>query len=99
MPAESVRPVVEDAELENQMHTTTNDSSLGLYNKFNVSRSDGRSEAGEKHEGCEYFVLDLNHDPHAGKALRAYAESCITDYPQLASDLHLKIFEHEKRFQ
>ena len=40
----------------------------GLYEKFAVERTDGKSKIGEKHEGCEYFVLDLTHDPHAGGA-------------------------------
>lgn len=34
----------------------------GLHNKFTVTRNDGKDAEGEKHEGCEYFVLDLTHD-------------------------------------
>lgn len=64
---------------------------IGLYPKFNVSRTDGRDAPGEKHHGAEYFVLDLNDDPHAIPALAAYAESCKTDYPALATDLRAKI--------
>lgn len=60
---------------------------VGLYNKFNVTRTDGRSEEGEKHHGCEYFVLDLNHDRFARAALLAYARKCEDDYPELADDL------------
>lgn len=63
------------------------DKSRGLYNKFNVTRTDGSSEPGGKHDGCEYFVLDITHDPHAKAALLAYAESCKTDYPLLSHDL------------
>ena len=59
----------------------------GLYNKFTVFRNDGRSEPGEKHDGCSYFVLDLNHDPYAAPALKAYAEACKLEYPALAKDL------------
>ncbi len=59
----------------------------GLYDKFSVWRKDGRSEVGEKHRGCEYFVLDLTHDPHALPAIQAYANSCGADYPQLAVDI------------
>jgi hypothetical protein len=62
----------------------------GLYNKFNVSRTDGRDAAGEKHDGCEHFVLDMSHDRHALPALIAYADSCQADLPQLAADLRLK---------
>lgn len=47
-----------------------------LYRKFHVERIDGTDQPGGKHECCEYFVLDLDHDPHAAPALRAYAASC-----------------------
>jgi hypothetical protein len=59
----------------------------GLYHKFNIERTDGKSKPGQKHDGCEYFVLDLTHDPHAVAAVRAYAEICKADYPLLADDL------------
>lgn len=59
----------------------------GLYNKFRVERMDGSSNPGGKHDGCEYFVLDLTHDKHAKAALLAYADSCNTEYPLLAQDL------------
>lgn len=62
----------------------------GIYNKFNVTRTDGRHAAGEKHEACEYFVLDLSHDKHALPALAAYAASCKSDYPLLSADLRSK---------
>lgn len=63
----------------------------GLFHKFTVSRTDGRDQPGEKHHGADYFVLDLSDDPHAIPAVAAYAESCATDYPQLAEDLRSKI--------
>lgn len=63
------------------------DKSQGIYKKFNVTRTDGSSAPGGKHENCFYFVLDLNHDPHAKAALKAYADSCRTDYPLLAGDI------------
>jgi hypothetical protein len=59
----------------------------GLTEKFTVIRNDGKSQPGEKHHSCHYFVLDLVHDKHAANALEAYAESCSADYPALASDL------------
>ncbi len=62
----------------------------GLYDKFIVTRTDGQSATGQKHSGCEYFVLDLDHDPHARLALHAYADSCRHDYPKLAEDLTIK---------
>jgi len=63
------------------------DRTRGLYRKFYVGRTDGSSEPGGKHDGCDYFVLDLDHDRHAVHALMAYAESCMHDYPILAQDL------------
>ena len=63
----------------------------GLYGKFKVERADGRSAAGEKHDGCDYFVLDLDHDPHALPALRAYERSCRIAFPALARDLEIKL--------
>jgi hypothetical protein len=63
----------------------------GLYGKFRVERTDGRSASGEKHHGCEYFVLDLTHDRFAREALTAYARACAEEYPTLANDLHRKL--------
>lgn len=59
----------------------------GLYGKFRVERTDGKSAPGEKHDGCEYFVLDLTHDPFALPAIRAYAQACRVDHPDLSRDL------------
>ena len=63
------------------------DKDRGLYEKFRVLRVDGRSAIGERHENCEYFVLDLTHDRHALAAIQAYADSCGGEYPQLAVDV------------
>jgi len=59
----------------------------GIYGKFMVKRTDGKDATGEKHENCDYFVLDLTHDPYALPALAAYATSCGHQYPELAKDL------------
>lgn len=59
----------------------------GLYRKFEVSRTDGSDQPGGKHDGCEYFVLDVTHDPHAKTALAAYALAVKTTHPALAADL------------
>lgn len=64
--------------------------SQGLYHKFIVTRMDGRSDLGKKHRDCEYLVLDLDHDPHAIAAMRAYADSCCEEYPDLSIDLLAK---------
>lgn len=63
----------------------------GLYRKFDVRRADGTDAPGEKHEGCDYFVLDLTHDPFAIQALKAYADACRATYPALAADLDGKV--------
>lgn len=63
------------------------DRERGLYQKFIVTRADGTSEPGQKHEECSYFTLDLVHDKHAAAALGAYAQSCRAEYPELAKDL------------
>lgn len=66
---------------------------LGLYKKFNVSRTDGKDVPGGTHEHDEYFVLNLTTDKHAAQALAAYVESCASEYPKLADDLRSKIAE------
>jgi hypothetical protein len=64
-----------------------NDHERGLYGKYKVERLDGSSGVGGKHEECRYYVLDLEHDPHAKPAILAYAKSCQKYYPKLAADL------------
>ena len=60
----------------------------GLYNKFSrVERSDGRDVPGEKHHGCRYFVLDLDHDEFSSEAMHAYSIACAGKYPQLSGDI------------
>jgi len=63
------------------------DKTKGMYHKFVVKRTDGSSEPGGKHEGCAYFVLDLDHDKFAIPALRAYADACRDEFPELARHL------------
>ena len=68
------------------------DRNRGLYGKFVVTRTDGRDAFGEKHDGCDYFVLDLTHDKHAIPAVLAYADACERDgYTELARDLRLRV--------
>jgi len=69
------------------------DKTRGLYMKYRVERVDGRHKFGEKHNGCDYFVLDLTHDPYAKAALGAYAAACSLEYPELAKDLVAKIWK------
>lgn len=71
----------------------------GLFRKFVVYRADGSSQPGGKHYGCEYFVLDIDHDPYAAAALRAYAVACAETHPQLSADLQARfgVTGQEKR--
>lgn len=63
------------------------DKTRGLYDKFLILRTDLEHLEGKKHHKCQYFVLDLTHDPYAIPALKAYAEACKSEYPLLAQDL------------
>lgn len=65
----------------------------GLFRKFEVRRTDGSDQPGGKHEGCRYFVLDMDCDPHARAALKAYAESCRESHPKLSAELLLLAYE------
>lgn len=69
---------------------TTDKKTLGVYHKFNIQRVDGTDSVGGKHHECDYFVLDATHDVHAYAALMAYADSCETDFPQLAQDIRTR---------
>lgn len=63
----------------------------GLYKKFQeIRRTDGESASGGRHDGCDYFPLDMTHDRHAVPALMAYAESCEEENPNLAGDLRTR---------
>lgn len=59
----------------------------GLYQKFNVSRRDGRDQPGGDRQDAVYFVLDISHDPFALDALRAYRMVCEGRCPELAKEL------------
>lgn len=68
----------------------------GFYMQYQVERLDGRDQPGEKHYGCIYFVLDLNHDPHALPVLRAYRDACQNENPALAAGLDDLIVKMEQ---
>ena len=59
----------------------------GLFRKFDVRRVDHSDAPGRKHHGCRYYVLDLDHDPHAPAAMRGYAAACRATHPMLAGDI------------
>lgn len=60
-----------------------------LHRKYDVWRVDNAEDNPEsKHfGGCRLFVLDLDHDPAAIPAIRAYADAVRDTHPTLAADL------------
>ena len=70
---ESVAVEAAEASLSNEPEEDA-DRNRGLYSKFTVTRTNPDAEA--RHQGCDYFVLDLTDDPHAAAAIAAYAYSC-----------------------
>ena len=63
------------------------DKERGLYRKFDVKRTDGKSAPGQKHERCRYFVLDLDHDEFAYQSMATYRDQCKAKFPALAEDI------------
>lgn len=75
------------------------DRDRGLYPKFfPPERADGEHNPGGKHDGCDYFILDLEHDEFAIPAIQAYALACAREYPKLSVDLMRKVrYAHASR--
>jgi len=70
------------------------DRDRGLYGKFfPPERADGEHKPGGKHDGCDYFILDLTHDEFAIPSIQAYALACAQSYPKLSVDLMRKVHE------
>jgi len=61
-----------------------------LFEKYRVERI-APSTRGIAHDACDYFVLDLTHDPIARIAIAAYAEAARFTHPALARDLRIKL--------
>lgn len=57
-----------------------------FYQKFNVTYADDGRQA-----EYPWFVLRYARDPHAQKALAAYADSCENEMPGLAADLRAEL--------
>ena len=48
------------------------DTARGLYDKFIVTRTDGTSEPGKKHDGCRYFVYThYRHHERTGPRIKS----------------------------
>lgn len=67
----------------------TDQKTNGLYQKYTVERlADPRG----RHDECEYFVLDLTHDPLARHAAEQYAYLASKHgYKTLATELLAKV--------
>ncbi|GAA2418379.1 hypothetical protein [Mycolicibacterium llatzerense] len=66
------------------------DRERGLYRKYELYRvkEDDSGNVREHYQVTDpFFVLRYTTDPHAAVALKAYADSCEHDYPQLAAEL------------
>lgn len=70
----------------------------GLMRKFKVERLTPSSR-GINHDRCQYFVLDISHDPHARNAALAYADSCEPEYPNLAADLRSIVAQRSRMIE
>lgn len=57
------------------------DTQRGLYAKYTVIKNSAPDA------DFSAFVLNLDTDPFAVEALRAYAKACAEQYPLLAADL------------
>lgn len=62
----------------------------GYEKKYIISKTSGKPTDPK----ADYFVLRLDKDPHAIKALVAYADSVQSENIELATDLWKKINEY-----
>ena len=62
----------------------------GYEKKYNISKTNGNPTDPK----ADYFVLRLDKDPHAIRALVTYAKSVATDNLQLAYDLRMKLRDY-----
>lgn len=69
----------------------TRQTTGGFEARFNVTRTDGKPCRTE----ARYIVLDYASDPHAKKAVSAYADSIQDENPQMAADLRDAIVRPE----
>lgn len=64
----------------------------GLHSKYEVRKVEDPTS---KHDDCRFFVLDIDHDVHARRALRLYAAAVGFQNPELFHDLHRLLDEVE----
>lgn len=63
----------------------------GLYQKYSISRTDGSP----MDPNSDYFVLRVDKDSHARKALRVYAENIKDENPILSRDIFKMLRTYE----
>lgn len=63
------------------------DEDRRFYQKYNVQRLNRLNDRTGRYDGCEFFVLDLDHDRYAKIALLAYAGACEEEFPLLSRNL------------
>ena len=63
----------------------------GLYHKYKVEKADGSPVDPE----ARYFVLRVDTDRHARRALRTYALSVLEDNETLAEDIMRFLFSED----
>lgn len=68
---------------------------MAIYHKFHVFRVD--PEAQVRHRDCFHWVLDVDHDPYALAALRAYAVACEEEDPELSRELITMVNDHRTK--
>lgn len=67
----------------------------GLEDRYTVHR---KHDTDGKHAECEYFVLDLTHDPIARRSLLAYASTAqAEEFEALSRDLFTTVERIEKQ--
>ena len=59
------------------------ESNRGLFNKYKIERIDGKPGR----ENCQYFVVDVCHDPYAHAAIRGYIDALPDEFAMLKADL------------
>lgn len=64
----------------------------GYYNKYIIKKADGSPVD----SNADYFVLRMDTDLYARKALRTYADSIREENPILSKDIITKLHRYEK---
>ena len=67
----------------------------GLYGKYVVQKADGE----QVDPKAVYFTLRVDTDKFAWVAIRAYAEACKDERPELAQDLEVLLGRFEREWK